>query len=117
MGYAHSVESWSGGELAGGLYGVAIGGAFFGESMFHQIKDASKVAMVGLISQLRRGGFALLDTQWLTEHLARMGGKEIFRSEYIVRLKQALEQKCAFVSSGQTEIEIDSGLFSCHRER
>ncbi len=118
LGYAHSIETWDkSGNLAGGLYGVAIGGAFFGESMFHLQKDASKVALVGLISQLRKQDFDLLDTQWLTEHLARMGGTEIIRTEYLIRLKQALERKCYFTDKtstdkkSKTKIEIDTNLF------
>ncbi len=90
LGHAHSIECWHGGELAGGLYGVALGGAFFGESMFHRVRDASKVALVHLVHRLRRGGFVLLDTQYRTEHLARFGGIEIPREDYLRRLRQAL---------------------------
>ncbi|RMH63176.1 MAG: leucyl/phenylalanyl-tRNA--protein transferase [Bacteroidetes bacterium] len=90
LGHAHSIECWHGGELAGGLYGVALGGAFFGESMFHRVRDASKVALVHLVQRLRRGGFVLLDTQYRTEHLARFGGIEIPREDYLRRLWQAL---------------------------
>jgi leucyl/phenylalanyl-tRNA--protein transferase len=106
LGHAHSVEVWSmptGGsataarrQLAGGLYGVHIGGAFFGESMFHRVADASNVALVGLVQRLRAHGFALLDTQWLTPHLARFGAEEIPRTEYLRRLKQAVALPCAF---------------------
>ena len=90
LGYAHSVECWQGGALAGGLYGVALGGAFFGESMFHRARDASKVALVHLVRQLRRGGFRLLDTQFTTEHLKRFGAIEIPRRVYERRLADAL---------------------------
>jgi leucyl/phenylalanyl-tRNA---protein transferase len=91
LGYAHSVEAWSKNELAGGLYGVAIGGAFFGESMFHRVKDASKVALVALVEHLRAKKFALLDTQWLTPHLAQFGAVEIPRTHYLRLLRRAVE--------------------------
>jgi leucyl/phenylalanyl-tRNA--protein transferase len=96
MGFAHSVEAWRGGRLAGGLYGVALGGAFFGESMFHRVTDASKVALVALVERLGRRGFVLLDTQWLTPHLERFGAHEIPREEYLRRLKDALDRDCRF---------------------
>jgi len=90
MGYAHSVEVWREGELLGGLYGVALGGAFFGESMFSRARDVSKVALVHLVARLRLGGFTLLDTQFITEHLAQFGTLEISRAEYKRRLAEAL---------------------------
>ncbi len=96
LGYAHSVETWQDGSLVGGLYGVAIGGAFFGESMFHTVTDASKVALVALVQRLRARGFALLDTQWVTPHLAQFGGTEIPRAEYLERLAIALPMECRF---------------------
>jgi leucyl/phenylalanyl-tRNA--protein transferase len=96
-GWAHSVECWQAGELAGGLYGVAIGGAFFGESMFTRVSGASKVALVALVERLRARGFTLLDTQWITPHLARFGALEIPRREYLRRLKVALAHPCRFV--------------------
>jgi leucyl/phenylalanyl-tRNA--protein transferase len=89
-GYAHSVEAWQAGTLAGGLYGVAIGAAFFGESMFHRVTDASKVALVTLVERLRERDYRLLDTQWQTGHLARFGAVEISRDEYIRRLQAAI---------------------------
>lgn len=95
-GYAHSVESWSGDELAGGLYGVAIGGAFFGESMFSEKTDASKVALVHLVERLRQRGFLLLDTQYLNDHLLRFGAREIPRNSYLELLAQALLVKALF---------------------
>ena len=95
-GLAHSVESWLDGRLVGGLYGVALGGAFFGESMFSTERDASKVALVHLIARLKVGGFTLLDAQFLTEHLATFGAEEIPRAEYIRRLASALEVKADF---------------------
>ncbi len=90
LGWAHSVEAWDGGELAGGLYGVAIGGLFAGESMFHWETDASKVALVHLVDQLRAGGASLLDVQWTTPHLVSLGAVDIPREEYQRRLADAL---------------------------
>ena len=90
-GSAHSIETWQDGRLVGGLYGVSLGGAFFGESMFSRMTDASKVALVHLVARLRLCGFVLLDTQFLTGHLARFGAHEIPRAEYRRRLAVALE--------------------------
>lgn len=95
-GFAHSVEAWHEGALAGGLYGVALGGAFFGESMFHRRSDASKVAMVALIQRLRERGFALLDAQARTQHLAQFGCAEISALQYLRRLRAALLLPCRF---------------------
>jgi leucyl/phenylalanyl-tRNA--protein transferase len=92
LGWAHSVEAWDGDGLAGGLYGVAVGGLFAGESMFHRRTDASKVALVGLVERLREGGAALLDVQWVTPHLASLGAVEVPRREYVRRLAGAIEQ-------------------------
>ena len=97
LGYAHSVESWKANKLAGGLYGVAMGAAFFGESMFHSVRDASKAALVFLVERLRERGFEVLDTQFITPHLARLGGIEISKDEYIARLKQAIKKKRSFI--------------------
>ena len=91
LGYAHSVEAWSKGKLAGGLYGVAIGGAFFGESMYHRERDASKIALVALVERLRAKKFVLLDTQWLTPHLKQFGAIEIKREQYLHLLTRAVE--------------------------
>jgi leucyl/phenylalanyl-tRNA---protein transferase len=91
LGCAHSVEAWKEGTLAGGLYGVAVGGAFFGESMFHNVTDASKIALVALVEHLRAQKFALLDTQWLTPHLQQFGGLEISREHYLRFLRRAVE--------------------------
>lgn len=96
-GFAHSVETWMDDELSGGLYGVAIGGAFFGESMFSLRRDTSKVALVHLVNRLKDRGYTLLDTQYLTPHLARFAGKEITREEYLGRLASALKKECSFV--------------------
>jgi leucyl/phenylalanyl-tRNA--protein transferase len=90
QGYAHSLEAWADGELVGGLYGVHLGAALFGESMFSQRRDASKVSLVHLVARLKRGGFRLLDTQFLTDHLATLGAVEISRTEYRRRLAAAL---------------------------
>ena len=91
-GHAHSVECWQDGALVGGLYGVQLGGAFFGESMFSRARDASKVALVALVEGLLRGGFTLLDTQFLTSHLASFGAVEIPRDEYLLELQAAMAQ-------------------------
>ena len=91
LGHAHSIEIWRDGLLAGGLYGVQIGGVFFGESMFHRVPGASKVAICRLVEMMRAGGFLLLDTQWVTSHLEKFGAKEIARSEYLDLLDAALE--------------------------
>jgi leucyl/phenylalanyl-tRNA--protein transferase len=99
LGLAHSVEAWRDGELAGGLYGVHLGGAFFGESMFHRVTDASKVALVALVDRLRARGFTLLDTQWITPHLAQFGAAEIPRREYLRRLADAVARPCRFVDA------------------
>jgi leucyl/phenylalanyl-tRNA---protein transferase len=95
-GFAHSVEAWREGRLVGGLYGVSLGAAFFGESMFHRETDASKVALVALVDRLRAGGFELLDTQWVTPHLEQFGAVEIPKEEYLDRLAHAIERECAF---------------------
>ncbi|MEE9295430.1 MAG: leucyl/phenylalanyl-tRNA--protein transferase [Phycisphaerae bacterium] len=94
--HVHSVETWLEGQLAGGLYGVTLGGAFFGESMFHRRTDASKVAMVFLVERMAQRGFSLLDIQFMTDHLARFGAIEIPRSQYLERLDFALSGKCVF---------------------
>jgi leucyl/phenylalanyl-tRNA--protein transferase len=92
-GHAHSIECWQDGKLAGGLYGVRLGAAFFGESMFSRRRDASKVALVHLVDGLKRGGFALLDTQFITAHLARFGAIEIPRERYLRKLQDALNRE------------------------
>jgi leucyl/phenylalanyl-tRNA---protein transferase len=95
-GYAHSVECWQEGRLAGGLYGVALGAAFFGESMFSKARDASKVALVDLVRTLKQGGYVLLDTQFLTSHLAGFGAFEIPRADYLTRLQHALAREAVW---------------------
>lgn len=97
LGHAHSVEVWADGVLAGGLYGVALGGFFAGESMFTRRLDASKVALVHVVERLRERRFELFDTQFVTEHTARMGAIEIPRAEYLARLKRALAVRTTLV--------------------
>lgn len=96
LGHAHSVEAWRNGELVGGLYGVSLGGAFFGESMFHRVRDSSKVALVALVERLRTRGFALLDTQASTRHLRGFGCFELPASQYLRLLDAALQKDCTF---------------------
>ncbi len=96
LGHAHSIETWKKGRLAGGLYGVAVRGAFFGESMFSRVRDASKIALVHLVERLKSRGYALLDTQFITPHLKRFGAREIPRSEYLIKLEHALRLTCSF---------------------
>ena len=106
LGHAHSVECWLKGKLVGGLYGVSLGGAFFGESMFSRERDASKVALVHLVARLRRGGFALLDTQFITKHLEQFGAIEIPRDDYRQLLAAALEVEGHFgVPVSQEDVE------------
>jgi leucyl/phenylalanyl-tRNA--protein transferase len=96
QGKAHSVEVWVNGALAGGVYGVHLGGAFFAESKFHRVTDMSKVALAHLVARLRERGFALLEVQYLTEHLAQFGVVEVSHQEYMRRLALALELRCVF---------------------
>ena len=91
LGHAHSVECWDQERLVGGLYGVTLGGAFFGESMFSRARDASKIALVHLVARLRQGGWRLLDAQFQTDHLASLGAVEISQADYLARLRGALE--------------------------
>jgi leucyl/phenylalanyl-tRNA---protein transferase len=95
-GIAHSVETWQDGVLVGGLYGVALQGAFFGESMFHRVDDASKAALAALVERLRARGYALLDTQWVTGHLTQFGAVEISRRRYLRLLDEALKIEASF---------------------
>lgn len=99
-GFAHSLEVWDGAELVGGVYGVTLGAAFFGESMFSRRTDASKIALAYLVDRLRIGGFTLFDTQFLTPHLASLGAVEISRSGYHRRLRKALSQTADFNRQG-----------------
>lgn len=96
LGHCHTVEAWHEGELVGGLYGVALGGAFFGESMFSTMRDVSKIALVHLAGRLIAGGFTLLDTQFVTDHLRQFGTQEVDREEFHKRLEQALHVRADF---------------------
>lgn len=95
-GFCHTIEVWRGTELVGGLYGVSIGAAFFGESMFHRERDCSKLALVHLVARLKAGGYRLLDTQFVTDHLRQFGAIEIPRAEYRRRLEQAIGRAADF---------------------
>jgi leucyl/phenylalanyl-tRNA---protein transferase len=108
-GAAHSVECWLDGELAGGLYGISLGAAFFGESMFSRVTDASKVALVHLVARLRLGGYRLLDTQFLTPHLAQFGGMEISRARYHRLLGEALRYRAVFPRDLTGDLEGGGG--------
>ena len=101
IGNAHSVECWNGSKLVGGLYGVSLGAAFFGESMFSAQRDASKIALVYLVARLRHGGFRLLDTQFVTAHLQHFGAHEITRADYLRRLQTAVAMEADFLSLPQ----------------
>ena len=98
MGHAHSVEIWQEGALAGGLYGVSLGGAFFGESMFSRRRDTSKLALIALVARLNAGGFRLLDTQFVTDHLARLGAVTVSRASYHRRLDAAVSRPADFLA-------------------
>ena len=102
-GFAHSVEAWREGDLVGGLYGVAIGGAFFGESMFSRMTDASKVCLVHLTARLRAGGYVLHDAQFLTDHLRRFGAAEIGAAAYQEKLAAALPVRADFAALGEAD--------------
>jgi leucyl/phenylalanyl-tRNA--protein transferase len=112
MGFAHSVECWQDGELVGGLYGVSLGAAFFGESMFSRATDASKVALVQLVLRLKKGGFQLLDTQFTTPHLSRFGAQEIPREDYRRLLTKAVSAQAEFYSGGVSDSELEAFLQS-----
>ena len=108
QGHAHSVEAWCNETLAGGLYGVALGAAFFGESMFSAERDASKVALVHLVARLRAGGYTLLDTQFVTPHLRRFGAVEMPRARYLSQLADALSRQATFYPAGFSEVAASS---------
>ena len=114
-GRAHSVECRRDGELVGGLYGVSLGGAFFGESMFSRARDASKVALVHLVARLRAGGYRLLDAQFLTDHLAQFGAQEVGRAAYRRRLREALDAKSDFYALGAGVSGADALQAISHR--
>ena len=102
-GQCHSVECWQEGKLVGGLYGVALGGAFFGESMFSRARDASKIALCHLVARLRAGGFVLLDTQFITDHLAQFGTTEVARPVYKQQLQAAISTAATFFPENYPE--------------
>jgi leucyl/phenylalanyl-tRNA--protein transferase len=104
QGAAHSVEVWAGGSLAGGLYGVQLGGVFFGESMFSRVSEASKVALLALSGILRMQGFGLLDIQWVTDHLENFGAVEIRRPVYLNYLREAIMRSCQFPAAGEVRV-------------
>lgn len=106
MGYAHSIEVWDGPTVVGGLYGVALGAAFFGESMFSTARDASKIAFVHLVAALKKGGFTLLDTQFATEHLIQFGVTEISRAAYRRLLADAIVREADFQFAGDAETVV-----------
>jgi leucyl/phenylalanyl-tRNA---protein transferase len=106
-GFAHSVECWDGDRLAGGLYGLALGRAFFGESMVTRVRDASKVALAHLVARLKAGGFALLDCQFLTEHLATLGTVEVPRDDYVALLAAALGEGSGGLAAGVPAVAGD----------
>jgi len=107
LGQAHSVEAWQDGELVGGLYGVRLRGAFFGESMFSRVSEASKVCLVALVERLKCGGFVLLDTQWNNSHLAQFGCEEIEREEYAAMLAEAMDDE----GEWNSPTDMNSSLF------
>ena len=110
LGHCHSVEVWQDGDLVGGLYGVSLGRAFFGESMFHRARDASKVALVHLVARLIAGGFELLDTQYVTEHLRSFGAVEIPRRRYRALLDKAIAGEPADFMRLQASISGEEAL-------
>ncbi|MGF1630062.1 MAG: leucyl/phenylalanyl-tRNA--protein transferase [Kiloniellaceae bacterium] len=112
MGFAHSVECWRNDELVGGLYGVSLGAAFFGESMFSRATDASKIALAQLVLRLRKGGFQLLDTQFTTPHLSRFGVTEIPREDYRRMLTKAVSGSATFYSGAVSDAELEAFLQS-----
>ncbi len=115
MGFAHSIEAWKDGKLVGGLYGIALGGAFFGESMFSRDRDASKVALVHLVARLRLGGFTLLDVQFLTDHLRQFGAVEVPARTYLEDLNEALKIQGAFLDEAAPE-EVSGALEELFRQ-
>ena len=114
-GFAHSVECWREGRLAGGLYGVSLGSAFFGESMFSREPDASKIALVHLVARLRIGRFRLLDTQFVTDHLRQFGVVEVSGREYLGLLEDALRYQAVFYS-GADPLALDGALEGLFRQ-
>jgi len=116
LGFAHSVETWRDGKLVGGLYGIALGGAFFGESMFSLFRDASKVALVHLVARLRMGGFTLLDVQFITDHLRQFGASEIPARRYLEHLNEALKVQGVFPADGDVSGGVEDALEALFRQ-
>ena len=112
LGHAHSIECWLNGSLIGGLYGISLGSAFFGESMFSRINDASKIALVYLTARLKFGRFRLFDTQFMTAHLSQFGAKEISSKEYLFQLEAALKQQAVFPVRINNEWLINENILS-----
>lgn len=110
-GYAHSVECWEGDELVGGLYGLAIGGVFCGESMFSARTNASKIALIHLCARLWKTGFTVLDTQYMNDHLAQFHGYEVTREAYLEQLHNVMDQKHDFLHTGLAEIDLITAYF------
>lgn len=106
LGHAHSLECWDGDKLVGGIYGLAMGGAFFGESMFSRERDASKIALVHLTARLWKGGFSLLDTQFINDHLKQFGAYEIPYESYKIQLSRALRHDADYVLRSQNDVDI-----------
>ena len=116
-GFAHSVECWQDGTLVGGLYGLAMGGAFFGESMFSRATNASKIALIHLYARLWKGGFTLLDTQFVNDHLQQFGVTEIAHWDYKIKLDEALIENGDFILEGQTERSILQDYLTFRKEQ
>ncbi|QNT77343.1 leucyl/phenylalanyl-tRNA--protein transferase [Entomobacter blattae] len=110
QGLAHSIEVWEGSQLCGGLYGLALGGAFFGESMFSRTRDASKVALVHLVGRMKKGGFTLLDTQFVTDHLAQFGAVEITAESYAEKLHAAIKRKADWLPQMTAKEVVEEAL-------
>ena len=108
LGHVHTVEAWRDGRLVGGLYGVKLGAAFFGESMFADERDASKVALVHLVARLKRAGFELLDAQFLTSHLAQFGAIEVPRDDYVPVLEAAVKAEAEFI--GKSDAPLNGAM-------
>ena len=116
LGFAHSVECWRGGRLAGGAYGVSLGAAFFGESMFSRATDAGKVALVHLVARLKMGGYVLLDTQFVTDHLRQFGAVEIPSSKYLQRLAGAISATATFYGDAPAG-DVEEALMGVSQSR
>ncbi len=114
MGYAHSVEAWRGDDLVGGLYGLALGGVFFGESMFARADDASKIALVDLVIRLQKSGFTILDTQFTNEHLLRFGAVEVPRGKYLDQMRTAIRLPVTFYAEPLGAVDVAGFLERLH---